>query len=509
MSQCYAFANLNDAVSRVSEEILINVTPSESRVAVVESGMLQDIWLERAGRNGYLGNIYRGQVIRVLPGLQAAFLEIGLGRTAFLHASDMVRRNPELPEGELPAEPLISDQLRAGDELTVQVIKDPLGDKGARLSTNVSLPSRFLVLLPNNGVVAISARIEDEAERERLRSLVETLRAGEDRHGFIVRTNAEGVDEFALAADMTYLRKLWSVVEERCNAATAPSAVYEDLSLPLRALRDLMHESVERVRIDCPRMTGEARAFARSFLPTWLDRIEEYRSERPIFDLFGVEDEIESALQRMTPLKSGGYLVFDQTEAMTTIDVNTGACVGYRNLAETVYKTNLEAAQAIARQLRVRNLGGIIIIDFIDMEREEHRRQVLRALEHALEKDLARTKVIGMTELGLAQMTRKRTTESLANRLCEPCPICEGRGTLKSIETVVLEIFREIMRSSRQFGARELPVELLVLAAPQVVDRILDEQSASVAELEEIVGKSIRFQREDQYSREQFDVVLV
>lgn len=489
----------------MSEEILINVTPSESRVALVESGMLQDIWLEREGRNGYLGNIYKGRVSRVLPGLQAAFIDIGLERTAFLHAGDMVRRDPELAEDQQQGEPLISELLRQGDDIAVQVIKDPLGDKGARLSTNISVPSRYLVLLPDCDVVALSAKIDDETERQRLKESVQRLRDSEGRHGFIVRTNAEGVDDFALAADMVYLGKLWTSIEEKIRRAEPQSLVFEDLSLPLRALRDLMHESIERVRIDCPIVTGQAQAFARAFVPSWLERIEEYSDERPIFDLFGVEDEIDRALQRITPLKSGGYLVFDQTEAMTTIDVNTGAFVGARNLTETVYKTNLEAAQAIARQLRVRNLGGIIIIDFIDMQHEEHRRQVLRTLERALERDHARTAISGISELGLVQMTRKRTTESLANRLCDPCPTCEGRGSLKSIDTVCLEIFREIMRSSRQFEASEL----LVLAAPVVVEQILDEQSATVAELEELVGKSIRFQSENQYSREQFDVVLV
>jgi ribonuclease G len=417
----------------------------------------------------------------------------------------MVRRDPALPEGATASEPPISELARQGEELIVQVIKDPLGDKGARLSSNISLPSRFLVMLPDADVVAISARIEDEQERERLKAMVEALRDGDARHGFIVRTNAEGVDEFALAADMSYLRRLWASVVERSRSGHAPSAVYEDLSLPLRAVRDLMHETVERVRIDCPKVTAQAQEFARAFLPGWQDRIEEYRSARPIFDLFGVEDEIENALQRVTPLKSGGYLVFDQTEAMTTIDVNTGGFVGCRNLAETAFKTNLEAAQTIARQLRVRNYGGIIIIDFIDMEREDHRRQLLRALERALERDHARTSVTGLTELGLVQMTRKRTTESLSNRLCEPCPACEGRGSLKTTETVCLEIFREIMRASRQFEADGL----LVLAAPQVVDRILEEQSGAVAEVQELIGKTIRFQREEQYSREQFDVVLV
>ena len=473
-------------------------------MALVESGMLQDVWLERAGCNGYLGNIYMGKVTRVLPGLQAAFLEIGLERTAFLHARDMTPREP-VDEEEATPEPAISELLRQGDNLIVQVIKDPLGDKGARLSTNISLPSRFLVMLPKADVIAISTRIDDPEERARLKEKMERVRGSDNHHGYIVRTNAEGVDEFALAADMAYLQKVWESIRERCQRAQSPSLVYEDLSLPLRALRDQMHASVDRVRIDCPRVTHEARTFARSFLPAWLERIEEYRSERPIFDLFGVEDEIESALQRITPLKSGGHLVFDQTEAMTTIDVNTGGFVGHRNLAETVFKTNLEAAQAIARQLRVRNLGGIIIIDFIDMERDDHRRQVLRALERALERDHARTTVTGITELGLVQMTRKRTTESLANRLCEPCPTCEGRGSLKSAETVCLEIFREIMRSCRQFEA----TGLMVLAAPQVVDRIREEQSTTVAELEELVGMNIRFQREEQYSREQFDVVLV
>lgn len=489
----------------MSEEILINVTPTEARVALVEGGMLNDIWLERAGLNGYLGNIYKGQVSRVLPGLQAAFVDIGLERTAFLHVGDMVRQDPEDSNDEPSSAPVISNLIRQGEEVIVQVIKDPLGDKGARLSTNISLPSRYLVLLPDCDVIAMSSKIEDEEERERLTELVRGLRHEDDQHGFIVRTNAEGVEVEALEADMLYLSKLWQSVAEKSRQPGPQSLVFEDLSLPLRALRDLMHESIERVRIDCPDVTRSARDFARSFVPGWLDRIEEYSSDRPIFDLFGVEDEIERALQRNAPLKSGGYLVFDQTEAMTTIDVNTGAFVGARNLSETVYKTNLEAAQAIARQLRVRNLGGIIIIDFIDMQQEEHRRQVVRALERALEKDHARTSVSEIGELGLVQMTRKRTTESLANRLCDPCPVCEGRGHLKSIETVCLEIFREIMRSCRQFES----TSLLVLAAPLVVDKILDEQSSTVAEMEELVGKSIRFQREDQYSREQFDVVLV
>jgi ribonuclease G len=354
-------------------------------------------------------------------------------------------------------------------------------------------------------VIGISVRIDDEAERLRLKNLVHALRQDGQGHGYIVRTNAEGVNDFALSADMVYLGKVWQAINERSGPAVAGTCIYEDLSLSLRALRDMMHEEVDRVRVDSAEALARAQDFARRFVPDWLDRIEEYSAERPIFDLFGVEDEIEQALKPGAPLKSGGYLVFDQTEAMTTIDVNTGGYVGHRNLEETIYKTNLEAAQAIARQLRLRNLGGIIIIDYIDMSDEEHRRQVMRSFTRALERDHAKTTVSEISSLGLIEMTRKRTTESLERRLCVTCPCCEGRGSIKSTETVCLEIFREIMRSSRQFEASKL----MVLASSRVVERIMDEQSATVAELEELIGKSIRFQREDQYEQDQYDVVLL
>jgi len=353
--------------------------------------------------------------------------------------------------------------------------------------------------------VVLKVRIEDDLERERLKDLVATLRSAQDPHGYIVRTNAEGVGGFELSADMSYLGKVWQATQARIGQAEPPACVYEEPALPLRALRDLMHEDVDRVRIDSPRVYEQARQFAASFVPHWLDRIEAFAGERPIFDLFGVEDEIVTALAREVPLKSGGYLVFDQTEAMTTIDINTGGFTGSRNLEETAYKTNLEAAQAIARQLRLRNLGGIIIIDFIDMTDEEHRRQVMRTLRRALERDHAKTSVSELSPLGLVEMTRKRTTVSLERRLCVTCPVCSGRGTIKSVETVCLEIFREIMRSGRQFEAGKL----MVLAAPVVVAQILDEQSAAVAELEELIGKSIRFQTEEEYAQEHFDVVLL
>ncbi|MBS0556445.1 MAG: ribonuclease G [Proteobacteria bacterium] len=493
----------------MSEEILINVTPRETRAAVVENGVLQEVLLERALRRGYVGNIYKGRVSRVMPGMQAAFVEIGLERAAFLHASDILRSVPPLA-GEAqeapsapPAQP-IGELVRDGQELIVQVIKDPIGSKGARLTTNLSVPSRYLVLLPLARAIGVSVRIEDETERARLKEALQA-RALETGHGYIVRTNAEGQTADALADDVAYLTRLWQSLQEAMANARAGERVYEDLSLPLRALRDLMRRDVEKVRVDSRETLERMQHFASQFMPELAERIEHYPGERPIFDLYGVEDEIQRALKKQVPLKSGGYLVVDQTEAMTTIDVNTGAFLGHRNLEETVYRTNLEAAQAAARQLRLRNLGGIIIIDFIDMADEEHKRQVLRTLEKTLAHDHAKTTVYPMTELGLVQLTRKRTVESLERQLCEPCPGCEGRGSIKTAETVTYEIFREITRAVRQFEARKL----LVLAAPKVVARILDEESAAVAELEQFIGKTIRFQPEEHYAQEQYDVVLL
>jgi ribonuclease G len=489
----------------MSVEILINVTPTETRVALVENGMLQEVSLERSSHFGFIGNIYKGSVSRVLPGMEAAFIDIGLDRTAFLHASDIFTAGTEpLPEEPGPPAPITS-LVRENDEVIVQVIKDPLGTKGARLTTNISIPSRFLVLLPGCDSLGVSMRIEDPLERQRLQSLLTTLRQPEDQHGYIVRTNAENADEFVLAADMAYLQKVWESIEQQLATSRPGDCVYEELSLPLRAIRDHLQEDVDRVLIDSPQEFERLQDFTTRFLPEWSHRIELYQAARPIFDLHGVEDEINAALHRKSTLKSGGHLVIDQTEAMTTIDVNTGGYVGHRTLEETIYKTNLEAAQAIARQLRLRNLGGIIIIDFIDMQNEQHKQQVLSELERALQRDHAKTHLCGISELGLVEMTRKRTTESLGRVLCEPCPVCAGRGMLKSADTVSLEVFREIMRSSRQFEASRM----LVVAAPQVVDKILDDQSTVVAELEEVIGKTIRFQREEQYTQEQFDVVLL
>jgi ribonuclease G len=487
----------------MSEEILINVTPRETRVALVENGVLQEIFIERTRRRGLVGNIYRGKVCRVLPGMQAAFVEIGLERAAFLHASDIMPRLPGNGESDAAGVEDISSLLREGQEITVQVIKDPLGTKGARLTTQVTIPSRFLVFIPRVTNVGISQKIEDEAERIRLRDQIQLFMAEDESGGYIARTAAEGASAEALRADMIFLRKLWTSINEREARTRSGEAIYEDLPLSIRVMRDLLGDQIEKIRIDSRESHQRVQQFAGQFMPDLHAQIEYYPGERPIFDLYGVEDEIHKALERKVQLKSGGYLIFDQTEAMTTVDVNTGGYVGHRNLEETIFKTNLEAAQAIARQLRLRNLGGIIIIDFIDMVDEEHKRQVLRALEKSLEKDHAKTHISEVSTLGLVEMTRKRTRESLEHVLCEVCPTCSGRASLKTPETVCYEIFREILREARQFDAQQL----LVLASQEVVDLLVDEESDGLADLEAFIGKPIKFQVEALYTQEQYDVV--
>ncbi len=489
----------------MSEEILINVTPQETRIAVAENGVLQEIYVERSRRRGLVGNIYKGRISRVLPGMQAAFVDIGLERTAFLHASDIVNQPVEWASMEERRVGIITDLVKEGQEVTVQVIKDPLGTKGARLTTHITLPSRYLVLMPAARNVGISQKIEGEEDRQRLKDLVTRLAGGMEGGGYIVRTAAEEADPDALRADMDYLRKLWDSVRDSTTNATPGTVIYEDLPLVLRALRDLVDVDIEKVRIDSRENYKKALSFAEEFVPQVAPRIEYYPGERPIFDLYGIEDEIHKALERKVLLKSGGYLIIDQTEAMTTIDVNTGAYVGHRTLEETIFKTNLEAAQAIVRQLRLRNLGGIIIIDFIDMLEEDHKRQVLTALEKNLERDRAKSHISEVSALGLVQMTRKRTRESLEHVLCAPCPACQGRGSLKTPETVCYEIFRELLREARQFDVQQY----LVLASQEVVDVLLDEEATSLAELEAFIGKPIKLQVEALYTQEHFDVVLM
>jgi len=496
----------------VSIEILVNVAPRETRAAILESGDVQELHIERTSRRGLVSNLYKGRVSRVLPGMQAAFVEIGLERTAFLHAADIAHSaSTDTLVNSTPASlPQVEDIRRlvnGGDDILVQVIKDPIGTKGARLTTFVALPSRYLVYMPRGEGVGVSARIEDEPERTRLKTLItELVAAGPGGGGgYIVRTAAQGASSESLHEDMTYLAKLWEHVRTRAAEVPPGSVVHEDLPLALRVLRDELARGVSRVLVDSPREYERMREFAAAFMPHGAPAIELYAGSRPIFDLNGVEEEIAKALDRKVPLKSGGHLVIDQTEAMTTIDVNTGAYVGHRNLEETIFRTNLEAAVSIARQLRLRNLGGIIIIDFIDMRDEPHRRAVLSALERALAGDRAQTHIVSLSPLGLVEMTRKRTRESLEHLLCGPCPSCEGRGFIRTPETVCNEIFREIVRQSRQFASREL----LILAHQDVVDRLLDEESATLGELEAQVGRPIRLQVEALYGVDQYDVVLV
>jgi len=541
----------------MSAEILINVTPQESRVAFLENGILQEIMVERNSNQGIVGNIYIGTVSRVLPGMEAAFIDIGQERAAFLHASDLRFPKAVIFNGNTPKEefevPSITKLLHAGKQVLVQVIKDPLGTKGARLTMHVTIPSRYIVLMPDTDTIGISSKIEDEEERLRLKEIIaknrqvhlldsetetsskdsskndsedsskddskdslkdntkddskdntdkDTNNSPQKKYGYIARTAAESISEDALKADMSFLDKLWNEVSENHSET---QLIYSDLPLVQRALRDLVAENIQSIQVDSRETYLSLYKFAKTFIPELVDKIEHYTGERPIFDMHNVEDEIQKSLKRKVQLKSGGYLIIDQTEAMTTIDVNTGGFVGHRNLEETIFKTNLEAAQTIARQLRLRNLGGIVILDFIDMQEEDHKEQVLIALEKALELDSAKTSVTQLSSLGLVEMTRKRTRESLEHILCESCPTCEGRGFIKTATTVCYEIFREILRESRQFDAREL----LVLASQNVTDLLLDEESDSLAELQEFIGVPIRFQAETLYTQEQFDVVLL
>ena len=490
----------------MNTEILLNVTPTETRMGLVENGVLQEVYIERTNRRGIVGNIYKGKVVRVLPGMQAAFVEVGLARAAFIHAadiqgtardSDAARKNPEA----------ISSLLYEGQSIVVQVTKDPIGTKGARLTTHLSIPSRYLVFMPHTQHVGISQRIESKEERERLRKLVQNCMTAEglsEQCGFILRTAAEGAGEEEIVSDTRYLQRVWKKVQERTKTVKAPGTIYEELPLHLRTFRDFIRPEVDKVLIDSRENFQNSQEFAKTFVPEVTDKLEYYPGERPIFDLYGVEGEIQKALGNKVQLKSGGYLIVDQTEAMSTVDVNTGGFVGHRNLEETIFKTNLEAATAIGRQLRLRNLGGIIIIDFIDMEDTEHQRQVLRLLEKVLNKDHAKTKISQVSELGLVEMTRKRTRESLGQMLCEPCHQCEGRGTTKTAETVCYEIFRELLREARAYEANAY----LVLATQGVIDLLLDEESQSIADLEKFMGKTIKLQVEPMYSQEQYDVIL-
>ena len=643
----------------MSEELLINVSPMESRVAVLDNGVVSEVYIERHNKLGLVGNIYLGTVVRVLPGMQAAFVEIGQSRTAFLHVNDMRRlprptaveekfseprhhtkqeprvltsmpvdRSAHLAENkdqgadtvesmvhdsgasimshsadsamsgmakvdveptglrekqsaladesanlqndlidsglvdnglvgsglidnglsdssvvekssfeadspdkvgnaitqadtkpapikerqiiEPPRHELIQYRLHEGQKILVQVTKDQLGTKGARLTTNISLPSRYLVYLPSSEHIGISQRIDNEEERLRLKTeLAQLMQTVNLTGGLIARTAAERVPVAKLEEDIYYLVQLWRTIQARkeASAGSGQSAVliYQELSLPLRSIRDLVHPDTEKVIVDHEGMYNEVRQFAKEFVPFIYSRILPYMGEQPLFDVHRVEEDLRDALKRRVDLKSGGYLIIDQTEAMTTIDVNTGSFVGGRSLEDTVYKTNLEATHAIARQLRLRNLGGIIILDFIDMLEQEHKDDVLQSLQQQLSQDYAKTKITQVSELGLVEMTRKRTRESLEQQLCEPCKTCEGKGFIKTAETVCFEIFREIMRCARTYNS---PKKFTVVAHASVIDLLLSSEADTVADLEYLLGRVITFEVENLYTQEQYDIVL-
>ncbi len=490
----------------INEEILLNITPQETRVAIVENGALQEVSIERQRSRGIVGNIYKGKVNRVLPGMEAAFVDIGLEKAGFLHVSDIDMGENADDEADNGSRPSINELLREGQTLLVQVVKDPMGTKGARLTTSISVPSRYLVYMPNSSIVGISVKIEDEAERERLKNLLENRLAENRIGGCIVRTAAEGVSEEELQRDIAFLSKLWGSLLEYAETVPPGSMIHEDLPLSIRTLRDMVSAETTVVKVDSRETYQKMTAFAARYIPDLPTRIEHYPGERPLFDLYNIDDELQRALARQVGLKSGGYLIIDQTEAMTTIDINTGAFVGHANLEETIFKTNMEASQAIARQLRLRNLGGIIIIDFIDMERDDHKRQVLKSLEKYLDKDHAKTQICEVSPLGLVEMTRKRTRESLEHVLCEPCATCHGRGSIKTTETVCYEIFREILREARLYDEAQ---QLLVMANQDVVDRLLDEEAANLAELETFIKIPVKLQVEAHLSQESYDVVPV
>jgi len=495
-----------------NQDILINWSPQETRVAIIEGGAVQELHVERTLERGLVGNIYCGKVARVLPGMQSAFIDIGLERAAFLHVADLHREDHGSKGGRSADQPLpIEKRLHEGQTLMVQVIKDPIGTKGARLSSQISVAGRMLVYLPQDDHIGISQKIGSPEQREHLRERMQVLTQeaaaadGRPPGGYILRTNAEDASDDDLRTDIAYLRKTWMAIRDQGLKSPPGTLLYQELNLAQRVLRDLVNDSTQSIRIDSQIQFEALQAFGQAYTPTAVGKLALYRGERPIFDLYNIDQEIERGLARRVDLKSGGYLIIDQTEALTTIDVNTGGFVGARNFDDTIFKTNLEAAQAIARQLRLRNLGGIIIIDFIDMTREEHRDSVLAELRKQLARDRTKGTLNGFSALGLVEMTRKRTRESLAHMLCQPCPTCEGRGQVKTARTVCYDILREIVREARQFNPREFRV----VASAAVVEMLLDEESAFLAGLSDFIGKPISLQAEATMSPEQYDIVLL
>ena len=499
-------------------ELVINVTSQETRIALIENGLLVELFIERQSEKGIGGNIYKGKVVRVLPGMQAAFVDIGLSRSAFLYVADVYEDFDDLAlmmgvSGEngdfiMERDALavsrssspIEDMLHDGQEVLVQVSKEPIGSKGARVTTHVSLPGHYLVFMPTVDHVGVSRRIENEGERKRLREIIARIKP--PGGGFIVRTASEGRTEEELLMDMNFLLKLWERIQHKRVSASVSSIIHSDLDICLRAIRDLYTKDVGKVVVDSEKEYNEIVEFIETFMPQLKYSVELYRADEPIFDAYGIEVEISRALGRRVWLKSGGYIVIEETEALTAVDVNTGKYVGKGNPEDTILKTNLEAVKEIAYQLRLRNIGGIIIIDFIDMEKEGGRERVFQTLKEALQKDRAKTNILRISELGLVEMTRKRTRENLSRILCETCPYCEGRGIVKSKTTLCFEIFREIRREAMNIPSSVIEVSL----HPEVADFLYDEERYAIEELENVLKKKIVIKVRSDFHQEEYEI---
>ncbi|MFO7812040.1 MAG: Rne/Rng family ribonuclease [Pelovirga sp.] len=500
----------------MTKELVINTTSHETRVALLEGGHIAELYIERERERGIVGNIYKGRVIRVLPGMQAAFVDIGLEKAAFLYVADVfdeieqVERHIDGDEvvtgqsegGTSPPLPPIEDLLKEGQELLVQVSKEPIGTKGARITSHVSLPGRHLVYMPTVDHIGISRRIEGEIERERLRKVVEEMR--EPGTGFIVRTVSEGKSADDLRQDMEFLVGLWKNISRGVDTVSAPELIHSDLDVTSKVLRDILTEEVQRIVVDDLEEYNKILRFLRTFMPRINYRVDLYEAEEPIFDAYGLEVEISRALGRKVWLKSGGSIIIEQTEALTAIDVNTGRYVGKHNLEDTILKTNLEALKEIAFQLRLRNIGGLIIIDFIDMEKEAHREKVHAALEDALKGDKNKTNILKISELGLVEMTRKRVRESIGRTLCEPCPYCEGKGYVKGKLTIIYEILRELHRELADLPAG--PVTLL--AHPRIAGLLVDEERSGVDVIEKRFNRSVQINPHPEFHIEQYEIQL-
>jgi ribonuclease G len=496
----------------MANELIINATSYETRVALLEDKVLAELYIERARDRGIVGNIYKGRVVKVLPGMQAAFVDIGLEKAAFLYVSDVYGRVEDYEEMGFPGEEMssyfnpstqIEDLLSEGQEILVQVSKEPLGTKGTRITSYVTLPGRYLVFMPTVDHIGVSRRIRDEKERRRLKEIVQSMKppAG----GFIVRTASEGAEPEEIGSDMEFLLRLWGNIQKKRENSAAPCVIYSDLTMVLRAIRDILSPQVNRIVIDSKEEYANIVNFINAYMPKQKYEITLYEKQEPIFDAYGIEVEIDKLLGRKIWLKSGGYIVIDMAEALVAVDVNTGRYVGKRNLADTILKTNLEAAKEIAYQLRLRNIGGIIIIDFIDMDREGDREKVYQALEEAIRKDRQKTNIFKISELGLVEMTRKRTRENIARILGEHCSYCEGAGYIKSKTTLCYNIFREIERTSTELGGRSILVEV----NPEVAALFYEEERTTVEELEQRLKKKIIIKSKAGLHQEQFNIVEV